>query len=216
MWMYFLFGLIIYLLIIVFRLYVCSSIIIIVVIVEFFLFLFLYYVCGFVYVFFCYFFFFSSKRRHTRCALVTGVQTCALPIYDVEPAGRADRPLPAGVRQPDRRDRALPLARPRRPHADHRHPARPPRGAAGPASHPPRCHRRREGRSGRPRLRRSLRRQHPAAGHPAPGRRPLGHPCARRTAERRGLSPARCPKWGDCGGTRRPGRNKRQRREKTP
>src|SRR3546814_775986 len=27
------------------------------------------------------FFFFSSIRRHTRCALVTGVQTCALPIY---------------------------------------------------------------------------------------------------------------------------------------
>src|SRR3546814_2966710 len=26
------------------------------------------------------FFFFSSRRRHTRCALVTGVQTCALPI----------------------------------------------------------------------------------------------------------------------------------------
>src|SRR3546814_1758783 len=30
-------------------------------------------------VIFC--FFFSSRRRHTRCALVTGVQTCALPIY---------------------------------------------------------------------------------------------------------------------------------------
>src|SRR3546814_17936089 len=30
---------------------------------------------------FCYIiFFFSSRRRHTRCALVTGVQTCALPI----------------------------------------------------------------------------------------------------------------------------------------
>src|SRR3546814_1903091 len=28
-------------------------------------------------------FFFSSRRRHTRCALVTGVQTCALPIYGV-------------------------------------------------------------------------------------------------------------------------------------
>src|SRR3546814_2326895 len=33
-------------------------------------------------------FFFSSRRRHTRCALVTGVQTCALPIY--RPV--ADRP----------------------------------------------------------------------------------------------------------------------------
>src|SRR3546814_6344200 len=29
---------------------------------------------------FYFFFFFSSRRRHTRCALVTGVQTCALPI----------------------------------------------------------------------------------------------------------------------------------------
>src|SRR3546814_3747903 len=28
--------------------------------------------------------FFSSRRRHTRCALVTGVQTCALPISDIE------------------------------------------------------------------------------------------------------------------------------------
>src|SRR3546814_10630614 len=28
-------------------------------------------------------FFFSSRRRHTRCALVTGVQTCALPIFVV-------------------------------------------------------------------------------------------------------------------------------------
>src|SRR3546814_13456019 len=26
------------------------------------------------------YFFFSSRRRHTRCALVTGVQTCALPV----------------------------------------------------------------------------------------------------------------------------------------
>src|SRR3546814_279822 len=29
----------------------------------------------------CCVFFFSSRRRHTRCALVTGVQTCALPIF---------------------------------------------------------------------------------------------------------------------------------------
>src|SRR3546814_12203445 len=31
-------------------------------------------------------FFFSSSRRHTRCALVTGVQTCALPIWADGPA----------------------------------------------------------------------------------------------------------------------------------
>src|SRR3546814_16769652 len=35
-------------------------------------------------------FFVSSRRRHTRCALVTGVQTCALPISDF-----ADAPLDA-------------------------------------------------------------------------------------------------------------------------
>src|SRR3546814_3129161 len=29
------------------------------------------------------FFFFSSRRRHTSCALVTGVQTCALPIFQI-------------------------------------------------------------------------------------------------------------------------------------
>src|SRR3546814_19457558 len=39
------------------------------------------------------FFFFSSRRRHTRCALVTGVQTCALPILQmlkVDPEGFDD------------------------------------------------------------------------------------------------------------------------------
>src|SRR3546814_6385392 len=35
-------------------------------------------------------FFFSSRRRHTRCALVTGVQTCALPI--VQLVGGANSP----------------------------------------------------------------------------------------------------------------------------
>src|SRR3546814_1128225 len=34
-------------------------------------------------------FFFSSRRRHTRCALVTGVQTCALPISTIRSAARA-------------------------------------------------------------------------------------------------------------------------------
>src|SRR3546814_3495047 len=34
-----------------------------------------------------FFFFFSSRRRHTSCALVTGVHTCALPIFlDPPPA----------------------------------------------------------------------------------------------------------------------------------
>src|SRR3546814_2264354 len=35
-------------------------------------------------------FFFSSRRRHTRCALVTGVQTCALPILDADVYVMAD------------------------------------------------------------------------------------------------------------------------------
>src|SRR6184192_278135 len=33
-------------------------------------------------IFVCFVFFFSSRRRHTRCRLVTGVQTCALPISE--------------------------------------------------------------------------------------------------------------------------------------
>src|SRR3546814_6476319 len=33
---------------------------------------------------FCYLFF-SSRGRHSRCALVTGVQTCALPILNMTP-----------------------------------------------------------------------------------------------------------------------------------
>src|SRR3546814_8467932 len=42
--------------------------------------------------FLVFFFFFSSRRRHTRCALVTGVQTCALPISgDVDLAALAAR-----------------------------------------------------------------------------------------------------------------------------
>src|SRR3546814_19082293 len=51
-------------------------------------------------------FFFSSRRRHTRCALVTGVQTCALPIYqrtDTEPECRAvDEPFNASRRRAKR------------------------------------------------------------------------------------------------------------------
>src|SRR3546814_8924608 len=39
-------------------------------------------------------FFFSSRRRHTRCALVTGVQTCALPILLL------GGPVPVGLTVP--------------------------------------------------------------------------------------------------------------------
>src|SRR3546814_1895823 len=46
-----------------------------------------------------FFFFFSSRRRHTRCALVTGVQTCALPISFREKEGPTMR---AGRRHENR------------------------------------------------------------------------------------------------------------------
>src|SRR3546814_7765706 len=44
--------------------------------------------------------FFSSRRRHTRCALVTGVQTCALPILRRE----ARRPVAEQIGQYNQRD----------------------------------------------------------------------------------------------------------------
>src|SRR3546814_8548205 len=56
---------------------------------------------------FCSFmFFFSSRRRHTRCALVTGVQTCALPISAFR-LGRLVRPI-----LPDVLRNKIPQARP--------------------------------------------------------------------------------------------------------
>src|SRR3546814_399694 len=44
-------------------------------------------------VFSCLIFFFSSRRRHTRCALVTGVQTCALPILPLAQGLALEREL---------------------------------------------------------------------------------------------------------------------------
>src|SRR3546814_3186128 len=58
------------------------------------------------------FFFFSSRRRHTRCALVTGVQTCALPICEQRLRSAEPRPLFAEVE----RDRdQMPRGEGRRP-----------------------------------------------------------------------------------------------------
>src|SRR3546814_1239427 len=39
------------------------------------------------------YFFFSSRRRHTRCALMTGVQTCALPIFASSSSAKSRRTL---------------------------------------------------------------------------------------------------------------------------
>src|SRR3546814_15488012 len=44
-------------------------------------------------------FFFSSRRRHTRCALVTGVQTCALPISSAA-AGIGVIPIVIAIARP--------------------------------------------------------------------------------------------------------------------
>src|SRR3546814_17671637 len=58
-----------------------------------------------------YVFFFSSRRRHTRCALVTGVQTCALPIFGHaafprRTDGRGRRRLHATIANPGRQERS--------------------------------------------------------------------------------------------------------------
>src|SRR3546814_6910941 len=56
------------------------------------------FMCSYLYVivtiiiYFC----FSSRRRHTRCALVTGVQTCALPIFlRLAPENAVNKPVAA-------------------------------------------------------------------------------------------------------------------------
>src|SRR3546814_10361754 len=79
------------------------------------------------------FFFFSSRSRHTRCALVTGVQTCALPISVAcleargfssddfarsHPGGALGRKLLTHVRDIMRHGDALPLVRSDTPMAD--------------------------------------------------------------------------------------------------
>src|SRR3546814_6592831 len=52
-------------------------------------------------------FFFSSRRRHTRCALVTGVQTCALPICRHRDPGRGDPPVACRAGRPAVRQRCV-------------------------------------------------------------------------------------------------------------
>src|SRR3546814_8963410 len=49
----------------------------------------------------CVIFCFSSRRRHTRCALVTGVQTCALPISEDLRQARAIRRGAIGLERHD-------------------------------------------------------------------------------------------------------------------
>src|SRR3546814_1525340 len=54
-----------------------------------------------IYVLISFLFFFSSRRRHTRCALVTGVQTCALPIW-VALVARVEAVFIVSIENPDR------------------------------------------------------------------------------------------------------------------
>src|SRR3546814_12093697 len=55
-------------------------------------------------------FFFSSRVRHTSCALVSGVHTCALPIYTAEKATTLTSRLLAFGRRQALRPHALDLA----------------------------------------------------------------------------------------------------------
>src|SRR3546814_1040124 len=58
-------------------------------------------------------FFFSSSRRHTMCALVTGVQTCALPISKAAYTAllTGGFPDPVSIRLPKGEEPAFALAR---------------------------------------------------------------------------------------------------------
>src|SRR3546814_5293142 len=51
---------------------------------------------------FWYCFFFASRRRHTRCALVTGVQTCALPISGTTSVEKFYITIAAAIRFPEK------------------------------------------------------------------------------------------------------------------
>src|SRR3546814_234717 len=81
------------------------------------------------------YFFFSSRRRHTRCALVTGVQTCALPISRTVSTGSRSNGCGSDgrqqVRHQDRLHRhgGVRLARPAR--TDGGHAPDPAHGPAG-------------------------------------------------------------------------------------
>src|SRR3546814_1758662 len=87
-------------------------------------------------------FFVSSRRRHTRCALVTGVQTCALPICAADAAAIVREQTEAwqGGREPQLQPIDSIAAKPSapttgRPATDGRLSIVPPSGAQAQASH---------------------------------------------------------------------------------
>src|SRR3546814_10297269 len=65
-----------------------------------------------IYVDYYFIFFFSSRRRHTRCALVTGVQTCALPICGEKAGAEKARAEDANGKTARHRDDGEMAARP--------------------------------------------------------------------------------------------------------
>src|SRR3546814_19019211 len=93
-------------------------------------------------VFFYFFFFFSSRRRHTRCALVTGVQTCALPISLAA--------IPDILSRPGKRDVHATPPPPCAEHAEHPAVTASARPATGPRSAEPACNSTSSPRSGNP------------------------------------------------------------------
>src|SRR3546814_11444144 len=124
-------------------------------------------------------FFFSSRRRHTMCALVTGVQTCALPISAVQRRLRAPPgPLRRRVRHDPRRHRVG--------HRCHRQHAHPPCPAVGRL---PCCRsvRRRMGRLPHRRMAAALRQQ----ARRTPAERPPGHAHRVRGTDRTARPPRR-------------------------
>src|SRR3546814_6711874 len=63
-------------------------------------------------------FFFSSRRRHTRCALVTGVQTCALPISLADRSAAEElQALRSEVEQMKARSQPIPTSPPPQAHS---------------------------------------------------------------------------------------------------
>src|SRR3546814_13514355 len=76
-------------------------------------------------------FFFSSRRRHTRCALVTGVQTCALPISAARGQGRVGADRGSAERRQHRHGPAPAHRRRREPRLAGRAAGKDKRGAGG-------------------------------------------------------------------------------------
>src|SRR3546814_3104168 len=90
--------------------------------------------------------FFSRRRRHTRCALVTGVQTCALPIWQIEILQPKLLLLVSGMSAKTLLSRSEGILKLRGRWADYHHPRLPHPIPALPTLHPARSEERRVGK----------------------------------------------------------------------